>query len=141
MKSHDKLRADFDAAVRNLPEDKAEYLWKLMQIEAARLEAQVLAERAADLLRTIPLFSLRDDARETAIDFFHRHYGAVLATGVVFTDDLRRYDSRLYDALAVYQSARGQRLGHLMPSRNQPLRSGRPRKATTALRQDADVAA
>jgi hypothetical protein len=141
MTSKLDLQAAFEKATHGLTDEKAEYLLNVIVVEAGRLAARAAAERAAMLLRAVPIYVDRQDTRQTAIEFFHLNYDGIVASGEVFADDLRRHDTRLYDALAVHQNARGRKLSDLVPARPNPLRSGRPRKAKPGSNAPADVAA
>jgi hypothetical protein len=129
MTENVKIAETIDQIVRLLPSDKAEQLLDQMLAQARKMAAHIQADTAAGLLRGLPLFPERPDPKESSFAFFCRVYGDVIMAGSVFSDDLRRHDSRLYDALMVYQQARGKRLADLIPQRDRPVRSGRPRKS------------
>ncbi|NBW09077.1 MAG: hypothetical protein EBR82_13745 [Caulobacteraceae bacterium] len=87
-----------------------------------RIQVEHHVVRAADALAAIPLFEARTDSRQTAIAFFSTHYGELIEQGLIFADDLRRHDRRLYRALSVHAANRGQRLSGLVPVRPAAIR-------------------
>jgi hypothetical protein len=107
MTENVKIAETIDQIVRLLPSDKAEQLLDQMLAQARKMAAHIQADTAAGLLRGLPLFPERPDPKESSFAFFCRVYGDVIMAGSVFSDDLRRHDSRLYDALMVYQQAPG----------------------------------
>lgn len=115
-------------AIARLPAEDAQDLAAKVIADVEKYTDKVQARKTASLLKDVPLFQSREDTRETAIEFFSRHYSRFVDTGIVFTDDLRRHDARLYETLTVHQVGRGKKLSDLLPSRRRPVRSGRHKR-------------
>lgn len=116
------LRAD-DVVVQvqrvlsELPASQYESAVRRILASVNRIEADHHAGAAADVLADVPLYQDRSERREIAAAFFERHYRPLVDRSLIFADDLRRHDPRLYGALSAYLAARQRRLSDIVPVR------------------------
>lgn len=101
----------------SLPPSQYESAVRRILASVSRIEADRRVTQAANALADIPLYENRSDRRETAASFLERHYRELIDHRLIFADDLRRHDARLYRALSAYLASRQSRISEIIAIR------------------------